>query len=137
VRGYIDDRQLDGCWLPRLPRVPIERVVQGWLDAWAGLPSRDGPVAVVTLAQEPRLIGIAMARPQPRLVTSLTPAVPGDLIARARELDAEHRAATGRAISRDTLRDQMRIGRDRAGAIVAVVRAEAAAEVESGQLRAA
>jgi hypothetical protein len=94
VRGYIDDRQLDGCWLPRLPHVPTEQVVQGWLDAWAGLPSRDGPVAVVPLAQEPRLIGIAMARPQPWLVTSLTPAVPGDLIARARELDADHRAAT-------------------------------------------
>jgi hypothetical protein len=31
----------------------------------------------------------------------------------------------------------MRIERDRAGAIVAVVRAEAAAEVEAGQLRAA
>ncbi len=58
VRGYIDDRQLDGCWLPCLPHVPTEQVVQGWLDAWAGLPSPDGPVAVVTLAQEPRLIGI-------------------------------------------------------------------------------
>ena len=62
VRGYIDDRQLDGCWFPRLPHVPTEQVVQGWLDAWAGLPSRDGPMAVVTVAQEPRLIGIAMAR---------------------------------------------------------------------------
>jgi hypothetical protein len=63
---------------------------------------------------------------------------PRDLLARARELDAEHRAATdGRPISRDTLRARMRIGRDRAGAIVAVVRAEAAAEVKSGQLRAA
>jgi hypothetical protein len=38
VRGYID-RQLDGCWLPRLPRVPTERVVQGWLDAWPGCPA--------------------------------------------------------------------------------------------------
>ena len=33
--------------------------------------------------------------------------------ARLRELDAEHREATGRPISRDTLREQMRIGRDR------------------------
>jgi hypothetical protein len=45
--------------------------------------------------------------------------------------------ATGRPISRDTLRGQMRIGRDRAGAIVAVVRAGAAAEVKADQLRAA
>jgi hypothetical protein len=56
----------------------------------------------------------------------------------ARELDAGNRAATGRPISRDALRDQMRIGRDRAGAIVAVVRAEmAAAEVKARQLRVA
>jgi hypothetical protein len=63
--------------------------------------------------------------------------LPGGLLVRARELDAGHRAATGRPISRDTLRDQLRIGRDRAGAIVAVVRAEAAAGVKPGQLRAA
>jgi len=79
----------------------------------------------------------AAARPEPRLATRLTPSVPSDLVARARELDAEHREATGRPISRDTLREQMRIGRDRASAIVAVVRAERAAEVKPGQLRAA
>jgi hypothetical protein len=50
----------------------------------------------------------------------------------------EPRAATVRFISRNALRDQMRIGRGRAGAIVAVVRAEmAAAEVKARQLRAA
>jgi len=80
---------------------------------------------------------VAPTRPEPRAATGLTPILPGDLLARARELDAEHRAATGRPISRDILRDQMRIGRDRAGAIVAVVRAEVAAEVKSDQLRAA
>ena len=75
---------------------------------------------------------------EPRATAGPAPVLPGDLLARARGLDAEHRAATGgRPISRDTLRDQMRIGRDRAGAIVAVVRAEAAAEVKSDQLRAA
>ena len=79
----------------------------------------------------------APTQPEPRAATGVTPILPGDLLDRARELDAEHRAATGRPISRDTLRDQMRIGRDRAGAIVAVVRAEAAAKVESDQLRAA
>lgn len=76
-------------------------------------------------------------QPEPRAATGLTPVLPADLLARARELDAEHRAATGRPISRDTLRDQLRIGRDRAGAIVAVVRAEVPAEVKGGQLRAA
>ncbi|WP_300613452.1 hypothetical protein [Trebonia sp.] len=62
--------------------------------------------------------------------------LPGDLLARARELDAGHRAATGRPISRDRLREQMRIGRDRASALVAAVRAEAAAAA-AGRLQAA
>ena len=53
--------------------------------------------------------------------------IPAGLLARTRELDAEHRAATGRPISRDTLRERLRIGRDRASALVAAVRAEAAA----------
>jgi hypothetical protein len=50
------------------------------------------------------------------------------LLAVTRELDAEHRVATGRPISRDTLRARLRIGRDRAGALVAAVRNEAAAK---------
>lgn len=79
----------------------------------------------------------AEAQQETRPAIGPTPVLSSDLLAQARELDAEHRAATGRPISRDTLRAQMRIGRDRAGAIVAVVRAEAAAEVRSGQLRAA
>jgi hypothetical protein len=53
--------------------------------------------------------------------------LPAGLLARTRELDSEHRATTGRPISRDTLRAQLRIGRDRASALVAAVRAEAAA----------
>jgi hypothetical protein len=66
------------------------------------------------------------------------PVLPGALLAQARELDAGHRAATGRPISRDTLRDRMRIGRDRASALVAVIRAEAAAAAEAKRpLRAA
>jgi hypothetical protein len=55
------------------------------------------------------------------------PVLPPALLARTRELDAEHRATTGRPISRDNLRAQLRIGRDRAGALVAAVRAEIAA----------
>jgi hypothetical protein len=60
----------------------------------------------------------AMARP---------PVLPPALLARARKLDAEHRDATGRPISRDNLRAHLRIGRDRASALVAAVRAELAA----------
>ena len=75
----------------------------------------------------------AQAQPGARLAVEL----PGGLLARARELDAEHRAATGRPISRDTLRARLRIGRDRASALVAAVRAEAAdAGTGAGRLRA-
>jgi hypothetical protein len=52
--------------------------------------------------------------------------IPVHLLDQARKLDSEHRLATGRPISRDRLREQMRIGRDRAGALVAAVRAEVA-----------
>lgn len=64
------------------------------------------------------------SQPQPTL--SAPPALPEALLAQARSLDAEHRAATGRPISRDTLRARLRIGRDRASALVAVVRAQTA-----------
>jgi hypothetical protein len=80
---------------------------------------------------------IALAQRDLRLPVRLTSVLPSDLLTRARELDAKDRAATGRPISRDALRDQMRIGRDRAGAIIAVVRAEAAAKSEAGPLRVA
>jgi hypothetical protein len=55
------------------------------------------------------------------------PLLPAGLLAKARELDAAHRAETGRPISRDTLRARLRIGRDKASTLVAAVRAEAAA----------
>ena len=61
------------------------------------------------------------------------PVLPPALLARTRKLDAEHRATTGRPISRDNLRAQLRIGRDRASALVAAVRAEIAA-AEPGAL---
>jgi hypothetical protein len=81
---------------------------------------------------------IASAQPEARARTPISSSLPEDLLARARELDAEHRSATGRPISRDTLREQLRIGRDRAGAIVAAIRAEsAAAQFGCRQLRAA
>ena len=65
---------------------------------------------------------------QPQANPGAVPLVlPVALLARTRELDAEHRATTGRPISRDTLRARLRISRDRASALVAAVRAEAAA----------
>jgi hypothetical protein len=48
------------------------------------------------------------------------------LMDRAHRLDARHRAETGRPISRDRLRAELRIGRDRASELVAVIRTEAA-----------
>ena len=55
-------------------------------------------------------------QPQPTARYAQPPVLPARLLARTRELDAEHRAATGRPISRDTLRARLCIGRDRAGA---------------------
>jgi hypothetical protein len=61
--------------------------------------------------------------------------IPSGLLARTRELDAEHRAATGKPISRDNLRARLCIGRDRASALIAAVRAEAAAGARPVQLQ--
>jgi hypothetical protein len=66
-------------------------------------------------------------QPEARPETRVLPVLPAKLLAQARKLDAEHRTATGKPISRDTLRARMRIGRDRASALIAAVRAEAAA----------
>ena len=63
------------------------------------------------------------------------PPFPARLLDRARELDAEHRVETGRPISRDTLRTQLRIGRDRAGALVVAVREEAQRAIDERALQ--
>jgi hypothetical protein len=77
----------------------------------------------------------APEQPQPTPRSAQPPVLPARLLARTRDLDAEHRAATGRPISRDNLRAQLRIGRDRAGALVATVRAEAVGGAASGPVR--
>jgi hypothetical protein len=75
-------------------------------------------------------------RPQARSSAAAGPVViPAGLLARTRELDAEHREATGRPISRDSLRERLEIGRDRASALVAAVRAEAAARTQAATLQ--
>ena len=81
--------------------------------------------AVSSLSESPQPAGPLprQAAPPPTRAAAL----PTGLLARTRELDAEHRAETGRPISRDALRARLRIGRDRAGDLVAAVRAEAAA----------
>jgi len=72
-------------------------------------------VAVPTLPE-------AEAKPEVPLV------LPAGLLAQARELDETHRATTGgRPISRDKLRAELRIGRDRASALIAAIRAETSA----------
>jgi hypothetical protein len=65
----------------------------------------------------------------PRQLTTARQTAPvpsARLLARTRELDAKHRAETGRPISRDTLRLRLQIGRDRASDLVRAVRAEGA-----------
>ena len=80
----------------------------------------------------------APEQPETLPATGLPSVLPSALLDRARELDAKHRSTTGRPISRDTLRAQLRIGRNRASALVATIRAEAAAAApEPGPLRAA
>lgn len=51
--------------------------------------------------------------------------IPDDLVERARQEDAKHRAVHQRPISADTLRTQMGIGAKRARRLVALVRSEA------------
>jgi hypothetical protein len=73
------------------------------------------------------------ATQHPKAASVTPPAVlPAVLLARARDLDAAHRAQTGRPISRDNLRARLKIGRDRASALVAAVRAEAPARAAPG-----
>jgi hypothetical protein len=75
--------------------------------------------------------GPQQAEAAPRAATPVI--LPAALLERTRELDAAHRAETGRPISRDSLRARLRIGRDRASALVAAVRAEVA-DRAAGQL---
>jgi RimJ/RimL family protein N-acetyltransferase len=56
--GYIDQGQLDGGWLPGIPLVTAEQAIGDWLGGWAGRPSRDGPLFVVTIPADRRFIGI-------------------------------------------------------------------------------
>jgi hypothetical protein len=72
--------------------------------------------------------------PKPQATGARLAVLPPGLLARTRELDAAHRTATGKPISRDKLRAQLRIGRDRAAALVTAVRAEAQQSAREGVL---
>ena len=89
----------------------------GWSEAGPWMLRQ---IHAVCAAQGPPQPGRQRGAPARKL-----PVLPPGLLARARDLDAAHRAATGRPVSRDNLRAQLRIGRDRAAALVAAVRAEA------------
>jgi hypothetical protein len=94
----------------------------GWSEAGPWLLRQIHAVCPPVARPEP------VSRQRPELASAqATPVLPAGLLARARVLDAAHRAETGRPISRDNLRARLRIGRDRASALVAAVRAEAAA----------
>ena len=93
----------------------------GWSEAGPWLLRQIHAVCPPAASPQPA----APQQPEPVSVGAPS-ALPAWLLARARELDAEHRAETGRPISRDTLRARLRICRDRASALVAAVRAEAA-----------
>jgi hypothetical protein len=103
----------------------------GWSEIGPWL-LREVNAVCAPAAREPA----AAEGPQARPAAAARPVViPAGLLARTRELDAEHRVATGRPISRDNLRARLRIGRDRAGALIAAVRAEAAAGARPAQLQ--
>jgi RimJ/RimL family protein N-acetyltransferase len=50
IRGYIDDEQLEGGWLPEIPLVSPEEAVRRW--------RHDGPELVLTVADQQRFIGV-------------------------------------------------------------------------------
>ena len=97
----------------------------GWSEVGPWLLRQIRAVSPPPAAGKPAPPEKAPAAPRPVVL-------PAGLLARTRALDAEHRAATGRPISRDTLRARLRISRDRASALVAAVRAEASAGPPGG-----
>jgi hypothetical protein len=60
--------------------------------------------------------------------------LPAGLVERARMLDAEHRKAHGRHISRDKLKAALAISTDRATALVSLIRAECDAAAAPGEV---
>lgn len=116
--GAIGDRQYGTALVDAVgPALLI-----GWSEAGPWLLRQIHAVCPPVARPEPA------SRQRPELAPAqATPVLPAGLLARARVLDAAHRAETDRPISRDNLRARLRIGRDRASALVAAVRAETTA----------
>ena len=60
INGYVADDQLEGGWLPEVPLVSGQRLLDDWLNCWRGGPGSDGGAFtfVVTIPQEQRFIGV-------------------------------------------------------------------------------
>ncbi|MGC2296733.1 MAG: GNAT family N-acetyltransferase [Candidatus Dormiibacterota bacterium] len=59
VTSYLEDEaQLEGTWLPLLPLASAGESVRDWLEGWAGRPSHNGPMFVITIPDEPRFVGV-------------------------------------------------------------------------------
>ena len=59
IAEYVDDHQLDGGWLPKVPLVTAERLVEEWLDCWNGRPGGDATFTfVVTVPEQPRFVAV-------------------------------------------------------------------------------
>jgi RimJ/RimL family protein N-acetyltransferase len=60
IDRYVEDEQLQGGWLPEVPLVSGEQLVQDWLDCWHGHPSPRGAAFtfVVTIPHEHQFIGV-------------------------------------------------------------------------------
>jgi RimJ/RimL family protein N-acetyltransferase len=57
INQYVEDEQLQGGWLPDVPLVTGEQLVNDWLDCWNG--RRDATFTfVVTVPDDPRFIGV-------------------------------------------------------------------------------
>jgi len=122
-------------WRLQLGTAAVDAIGPVLLIIWSDI----GPWLLREISAACSLAAPEPAAPEPQASSpAARPVViPAVLLARTRDLDAEHRAATGRPISRDTLRDRLRIGTDRASALVAAVRAEAAASAPSSLHQAA
>jgi len=57
IDSYVEDDQLDGGWLPDVPLVTGQRLVDIWLDCWNG-GSSETFTLVVNVPEEPRFVGV-------------------------------------------------------------------------------
>jgi RimJ/RimL family protein N-acetyltransferase len=60
INRYVADEQLAGGWLPDVPMVTGEQLVEGWLDCWNGRHYRHGDTFtfVVIIPGEPQFVGV-------------------------------------------------------------------------------